>query len=133
MPWSRQNQTSWLKILWQSNILTIILVILFFSSLFKLLREIAVYRQINQEIGTLRDQLNKLESERGDVEKLIAYLKSDSYIEKEARLNLNLAKPGEKQVNIMKSEADQNNSGISRNSSNPSRWFDYFFSKNAKN
>jgi hypothetical protein len=58
---------------------------------------------------------------------MIAYLKTDQYIEKEARTKLNLVKPGEKQINFTSSTDSLAQVDLSKKSPNYIKWFNYFF------
>ncbi len=61
------------------------------------------------------------------MDKLISYLKTDEYIEKQARLELNLSKPGEKQINLVNLN-DTASSDLSEDQiPNVEKWFNYFF------
>ena len=83
--------------------------------------------EINQEIEKLEQQLANVEGKTSEMEKLISYLNTDEYIEKQARLKLNLSKPGEKQVNIT-GEPELSIDFLDQdNTPNPIRWFNYFF------
>lgn len=91
-----------------------------------MVREIKVRADINKEIADLQAQRQKLEGQKDEVEKLLSYLQTDSYIEKEARLKLNLSLPGEKQINLYTDE--QNKYVVSEpEQNNLLKWYDYFF------
>ena len=82
--------------------------------------------EIKKEINTLEVQLNDLEGKKAKMDQLISYLKTDEYIEKQARTELNLTKPGEKQVNLVGFEGSNQNLA-DENISNIQKWFNYFF------
>jgi len=56
--------------------------------------------QINQEIAQLKIEIIQLESGNVQLKNLIAYLKTESFREKEARRKLGYKKPGEQVVAI---------------------------------
>ncbi len=111
----------------ESRFVNLILVVLLVLSVVKVFREAMVRYEINKEIGTLENQLNDLESKSDKIGNMIAYLKTDQYIEKEARTKLNLVKPGEKQINFVSSTAGSVQAELAKSSPNYVKWFNYFF------
>ncbi len=91
-----------------------------------MVREIKVRSDINKEIASLQAQQQKLEGQKADLEKLLSYLQTDNYIEKEARLKLNLSMPGERQINLSGEEPSPP-ANSAEYQSNIAKWFDYFF------
>lgn len=61
--------------------------------------------QLNKEIEGLRTDIEQLEGRNRQLADLTKYFEDESYLEKEARLKLNLKKPGEKVV-ILPSDSD---------------------------
>ena len=91
--------------------------------------------ELSKEINDLEAQIAQLENANHQMSNLMDYFKKESYLEKEARLKLNLKKPGEKVVIISEEdsrygEADdndnQNDINIPQNS-NFWKWWEYFF------
>ncbi|MBT7228853.1 septum formation initiator family protein, partial [Candidatus Parcubacteria bacterium] len=122
----RKKDTSGRKI-WGSNISTVVLVLLLVLSFVKVTKEVLLRYEIHQEIKHLENQKTDLEGQKGQMEQLISYLKTDEYIEKQARLKLNLSKPGEKQINITSGEYGEEIALDGENSPNFVKWFNYFF------
>lgn len=114
------------KVVWKSNVFTVILVVLLILSFIKVSKEVLLRYQINKEISNLEQQLEDLDSKAAKMDELIAYLKTDEYLEKEARLKLNLSKPGEKQINLATDGQIVENE-IENQGNNISKWFNYFF------
>jgi cell division protein FtsB len=114
------------KKFWGSNIFTSVLVIILVFSIIKVSKEIMLRYEINQQINELETKLSDLESKTNKMDELIAYLKTDEYIEKEARLKLNLSKPGEHQINISGDKQIQEEL-VNNNDPNLIKWFNYFF------
>lgn len=99
-----------------------------------------IYRryQINQEIKTVKSEIETLQKKNKELQVLVDYLNSDSYKEIQARQNLGLQKPGEQAVAI---EAAPTTEGAistgdstkiataepTKNLSNPEKWWKYFF------
>ena len=113
--------------LYNSNLTIFLLFITLIFSFIKVSEEIILRYNINKEIENLEEQFYKLNNEKENINNLIAYLKTDDYIEEQARLKLNLSKPGEKQINL----SNGNNMDLKikeiDNISNYNKWFNYFF------
>lgn len=111
----------------ESRFVNLILIVLLVLSAVKVIREAIVRYEINKEIAALENQLGDLESKSNKLGNMIAYLKTDQYIEKEARTKLNLVKPGEKQINFTSSTDSLAQVDLSKKSPNYIKWFNYFF------
>lgn len=123
----KEKNNTWKNKIWSSNIFSILLIILLVVSFTKVSREIMLRWEIKKEINTLQTQLEDLQTKTSKMDKLISYLKTDEYIEKQARLEFNLSRPGEKQINLVNSN-DSNSKDLSNNQiSNVEKWFNYFF------
>lgn len=95
--------------------------------------------QLQQEINSLKSEISKIEGENRKLDKLMEYFKKDSYLEQEARVKLNLKKPGEKMVVFPETEssaatkdgskeADKTKTGSAEKVDvNYWRWWEYFF------
>ncbi|MFH2019270.1 MAG: septum formation initiator family protein [bacterium] len=60
-----------------------------------LVRNIQLSLSSRGRVGNLKEQKDKLEQERGKLQAQLEYVKSDYYLEKVAREELQLTKPGE--------------------------------------
>jgi cell division protein FtsB len=114
--------------------LTLIGIILLVVVSIALGKEIYGRHQINQEIEKAKHEIEDLERKNYELQALIDYLNTDSFKEIQARQNLGLQKEGETAVSIEPgiSLPSQNQeitfeSGEVKESSNPRRWWDYFF------
>ena len=123
----QNKKKDWLRIFFESRLFSVLLVILLLLSMVKVVREAMVRYAINKEISTLENQLNDLESKSDKIGNMIAYLHTDQYIEKEARIKLNLVKPGEKQINFTSSTDGAELATMAKASPNYIKWFNYFF------
>lgn len=122
---SGSKNISWYKKFFDSNFFIIFIIILFLFSFIKISKELFIRHDISSEINQLTEKKESLDGSVKEMNNLIAYLETDYYIEKEARLKLNLAKPGEKQINLLNSEGEEI---IHQDeTSNISKWFNYFF------
>ncbi len=89
---------------------------------------------VNSQVADLQKQISSLEASNNDLTKLEDYLQSDQFVEKEARLNMNLKMPGEHVAVIENSDSASGQSadgsaagnGDTKNS-NPIEWWNYFF------
>jgi cell division protein FtsB len=100
--------------------------------------------KINKEISNFKEEIADLQNKSADLKNFVSYLESDQFAEEQARLNLNLKKPGE-ELTVVKpgagglnlassSEGDSifNIPGRKKEeprpeSSNPRKWLNYFF------
>lgn len=94
--------------------------------------------KVDQEIEGLKSQVTQLESQKHSMTELLGKMKTDSYIEQEARLRFNLKKPGEHVVLFEEGDANArmawsegSASGTGHvapieNHSTPARWLQYF-------
>ena len=91
--------------------------------------------QLTQEINKLKTEIEKLESKNEQLASLMEYLKEEPYLEKEAKLKLNLKNPGEKVV-ILSDELiqdqvileDKVKEQTEEETANYWEWWQYFFS-----
>ena len=93
--------------------------------------------RVHQETARLEQDVTTLEQRNLELRNLLAYYRTDSYKEKEARARLNFQKPGERVVAVPLPPGDDGSSitqpGIETKDptppSNPKQWWGYFFSK----
>ena len=123
----KKKDSDWKNKIWTSNIFSILLIILLIISFVKVGKEIMLRWEIKREINTLQVQLEDLQGRKSKMDRLISYLKTDEYIEKQARLELNLSKPGEKQINLLNLNNTKNKDLSNTQESNMKKWFNYFF------
>ncbi len=102
--------------------------------------------QLTKEINNLKSEIERLDGRNQQLMNLMDYFKEESFLEKEARLKLNLKKPGEKVVilsdyfdsennldasinNSHNLEAEENISqkAVDRQTANYWKWWEYFF------
>jgi cell division protein FtsB len=110
------------------------LVIIFVLALIALGRESYRYFRVSQNIKNLEERIENLETKSEELSKMEGYFQSEEFLEKEARLKLNLTKPGEKLI-IIKTPEDleegQEQEGVvAKEIFNIQKWWNYFFSKN---
>lgn len=126
-------------------------IIIVFALIFIVFISVPVLRKINQknalsrEIRELETQAQKIEQKNNELNEVINYLQSNAFAEKEARVNLDLQKQGEKVVIIQdeslstpKQTSDDTvfivpgleNTPTLTEPTNIVKWQDYFFSVN---
>lgn len=110
--------------------LAIIGLIFLLLIIFPLAKTYTQKRLVEKEIADVKQEISDFESTNQELKEMIAYLESDQSLEEQARLNLNLKKPGEKVIVI---EASKNSSGsedINKTTAaenNFVKWWHYFF------
>lgn len=112
-----------------SKFFLVFCVFIFFVVLLSLARGTIRSYKVDSEITDLQVEINNLDYKNQELGQLITYLKSDTFIEQEAKLNMGYQRPGEKLVIItdqdmpVKSEIKP----VNVNTSNPLKWWQYFF------
>jgi cell division protein FtsB len=99
-------------------------------------------QRLDFELSNLKNEIERLSMDNSDLDQLIEYLKSDYFVEEQARLNLGLKKRGEEvfviknnnQENINNSSGSSGIVGLGTNihnsdELNTDRWLNYFFGK----
>ena len=126
---SRKKYERWFYILPLIGIMVYII--------FLLIRSAWANYGINQEISSLKNDINALNDQNQKLQDLSGYYQSNSYKERQARLLLNYQKPDE-QVIIMPSKKDDQNQQQESNAltivkptpvpekSNPQKWLQFF-------
>ncbi len=96
---------------------------------FGVYKEITKRLRVYNEISALESEIDSLDNKNKDLSKLIEYFNTDSYIEREAREKLGLAKPGEEVIALPKSQSKRtlvNNISNSKDIGNSVLWWRYF-------
>ena len=101
-------------------------------------RELVRGRQIDREIAGLEREAERLRAKNFEIASLYASMNNGEFLEREARLKLNLRKEGERVVVLRKEEtspAPDEDGPASRSLgegwSNPKRWWMYFADRRA--
>lgn len=93
--------------------------------------------KVDQEIEGLKSQVSQLEAQKHSMSNLLGKMKTDAYVEQEARLRFNLKKPGERVVLFEEGDANSrltwsdtaneaNEVAPIENQSISRRWLHYF-------
>jgi len=124
----RKKKKSFWGSAYNSNIFIVILTVALVFSVLKVGKELSRRQQINREVSDLNKQLSAAKLQRDKLDDLIAYLKTDKYVEEQARGQLNLSKPGEKRIDLSSSPSSLKKDGqMKEEHSNIQKWFNYFF------
>jgi cell division protein FtsB len=126
---SRRSSKSILPDLIFSKFFLIFFVIIFIAVLFGLAKGTVKNHLVNNEMSDLEKDIIQLEKENQEFAQLINYLKTDSFIEQEAKLKLGYKKEGENLIIIPNGEfnPEEVNNETKDKTSNPSKWWAYFF------
>lgn len=92
-------------------------VLLLIVAVLLVVADIKVYqkkKQLNSQIKSLENKIAELKKENENLEKNISSIDDQSYIEKIAREELNLQKPGEKVVSFIETEGQKNQNDSSK-------------------
>jgi cell division protein FtsB len=109
--------------------LAIIGLVFLLLIIFPLARTYTQRRLVETEIDGVKKQISDFQSSNQEMRDMITYLQSDQSLEEQARLNLNLKKPGETVVVIeqAKSATTTNDVNINSSENNFIKWWNYFF------
>lgn len=135
-----------LKKILSSKIFLFIAIFILIFLLIGLIRETYRKHQLINEINQLKSNVDKLEGDNQQLVGLMDYFREDSYLEKEARIKLNLRNPGETVVVLSKDtingvevirkggveEEEENKNVKSETNNDPEmdnywKWWEYFF------
>ncbi|MFH1866719.1 MAG: septum formation initiator family protein [Patescibacteria group bacterium] len=88
--------------------------------------------ELTQEINSLQAKINSFEQKNKELSNLISYFQTNEFREREARLRLNLQKPGEQVVIIPQNGessvlGEQTSGGAGYQANNWQKWWNHFF------
>ncbi len=138
-----QTGKNFIKKLLSSKLFLFLIIVVLIALIVSLLQESYRKYQLTKEINNLKSEIERLEGNNKQMANLMEYFKEESYMEKEARLKLNLKKPGEKVVILSPGStepAEEENIGEDSSSGKPIdydnlnietanywKWWEYFF------
>lgn len=109
----------------------VFLVIILILVVIALGQESYRYFRISQQIKDLENKIEEFKASNEELIGLEQYFQSEEFLEKEARLKLNLTKPGEKLIIIKQIEEDleefEQGQSLAKELSNIQKWWQYFF------
>jgi len=110
-----------------------IAVVIFLLVVTALGRESYINYQTNREIKELQEKIEELKKNNLELAEMEKYFQSEEFLEKEARLKLNLIRDGEKLIIVKEEENNltegQDEAKKMENISNFRKWWRYFFGK----
>ncbi|MDD4606861.1 MAG: septum formation initiator family protein [Patescibacteria group bacterium] len=126
------NRQSSFRYLWSSKWSLLVLLIIFSLVFYSTIKTVFRSQQVNHEIKNLENQALAIEQENLELNKLIQYLDSDEFGERESRLKLGMQKPGEQVVVILDNpntpdqfeNSSEDELSVSKNCL---KWWHYFF------
>jgi len=142
---NKKKEKNFKKIFFNQKFITLVgLTVIFLISL-PFIRNAVKQYKINQEINDLKKEISSLQNKNVDLKNFVSYLESEQFAEEQARLNLNLKKPGE-ELTVIK-YGSENSSAIGTSSAsgqifdipgydkekpkrelnNPEKWVNHFF------
>ncbi len=101
-----QSGKNWIKKLLGSKLFLFLITLALIAVVVNVGRESYRKYQLTQEINQLKLEIERLEGRNNQLSDLMGYFKEEPYLEKEARLKLNLKKPGEKVI-ILSDKSDE--------------------------
>ena len=117
------------RILYSKPFITFLIIVLILV-IIALGRESYRYFRISQEIKNLEQKIAEIEKSNEELTKMEEYFQSEEFLEKEARLKLNLTKSGEKLIIVKQQEnilEEKEKEIVAKEISNIQKWWDYFF------
>lgn len=120
----------WYRFFSSQRFLALIGLVFLVVIIFPLARTYSQRQLIENEIEEVKKQISEYESQNQQLKELALYLQSEQSLEEQARLNLNMKKPGEAVVVIedaKKSVVSTNASSSEESASNLAKWWRYYF------
>ncbi len=120
----------WYRFFSSQRFLALIGLVFLVVIIFPLARTYSQRQLIENEIEGVKKQISAYESQNQQLKELALYLQSEQSLEEQARLNLNMKKPGEAVVVIedaKKSVVSVSASASEENVSNLTKWWRYYF------
>jgi len=110
--------------------IAIVLLVFLVIIILPLIRTYRQHKAVQEEIRAVQNKINSYQAQDEKFQQMLTYLKSDQYSIDQARLNLNMKKPGEgvvvvdKQQNMVTSTTAATSSQVT---GNLIKWWRYFF------
>ncbi len=120
----------WYRFFSSQRFLALIGLVFLVVIIFPLARTYSQRQLVEKEVADVKKQISEYESQNQQLKDLALYLQSEQSLEEQARLNLNMKKPGEAVVVIedaKKNVVSTNASSSEENASNLKKWWRYYF------
>ncbi|MBU4142579.1 septum formation initiator family protein [Patescibacteria group bacterium] len=129
-----------LKKIFSSRTVLFLLLLAFVWLSLVLVRAFYKKRQLDQEIGALKSEVEKMDKKGQELNQFLGYFSSQDYLEKEAKDKLNLKKEGENVVMVQEPAAEaakENNNSAPAGAAisapveenNLVKWWKFFFKR----
>lgn len=125
------KESRWKKF-FGSRLFLFVAAVIVFMVIFGYVRAYYQDYQVRQEITRLEEQARNLEAKKLELLEVLKYVKSDSFVEEKARIELNMLKQGERVMVVASSTApnehrqEKNNMLEWTNLSNYAKWWRFF-------
>jgi cell division protein FtsB len=143
---NRSKKNKFTRIFANDKFLTLVGLVAIILISFPFAKNALKQYRLNNEINGFRKEIVDLQNKNSEFKKAISYLGSDQFAEEQARLNLNLKKPGEELTIIKNGAADLSQTSTAAGNSifnfpgynqenrliepsNREKWFNYFFKR----
>ncbi len=124
---SNQKKTRF-SFLFKPKFLTLVILIFIFFAFFPLAKNFSQKRVVDQEIESIKQEIEEFQSKNKELIEMLSYLESDSGQQEVARLNLGLKSPGEEVIVIEGLEISNPKEELEKETkANWQKWLDYFF------
>lgn len=127
----RTRTQSWVQRLWNARTLAVLGALSVFAVGSGLISMSLRNRSIDADLARLGDEARTLETRNVEIVELLKRFETSGFLEREARLKLNLQKPGETVVVVERSVAAASSTArvvpVRERYSNVERWWLYFF------
>jgi len=120
----------WYRFFSSQRFLAIIGLVFLVVILFPLAKTYTQRRLVEKEIDDVKKQIAEYESQNQQLKELATYLQSEQSLEEQARLNLNMKKPGEAVImieNVANRAVAVNASSAAEKIGNLAKWWRYYF------
>lgn len=107
---------------WQSKLFTLLALVMIFFLAAALLRMQPQKVVVEKKIKNFQDKIFELEKSNADLARLLDYFKSDAYLEREAKLKLNVRRPEEQVVFLHANDLRPANSSASEQNLSDGKW-----------
>jgi len=127
---NENNDNFFARLIKNQRFLAFIGLVLLVLIFFPLLKTYSQKRLIEDEMLQIKEDIARYEVETEQLQEMIEYLGSEASLEAQARMNLNLKKPGETVVVIERDDLQNiqiENRDKEVEASNLKKWKDYFF------
>ena len=125
-----RSRNHWSSLFSSQRFIAIVLLVFLVIIILPLIRTYRQHKAVQEEIRAVQNKINSYQAQDEKFQQMLTYLKSDQYSIDQARLNLNMKKPGEgvvvvdKQQNMVTSTTAATSSQVT---GNLIKWWRYFF------